>query len=536
MKNAEYGSGPEKRITNSAGLGGTSNFISKLINGARGIKNKGKNAIKGLFSLFKRNKRNVSPSENESEKAGVDIAKSAEDIGEGVEAVEALEGRTVNLAGEITADQKDMTQYINLRRNDLSVEQREHGSLYNAGLSLNNISPNQTDAQQIAYLRSLIMRIINDLKLRYAKEGELDRFISKFIRSIKDNHNTMTTTISELQTETGVFTNAENREKRDFRTAFNDIKEQMRLKQSEINKAKSDNRKANKEIINQMQKELSIMRKNYATANNFNKRVNNTFKFMDNQIKQSKNYLNRTRQFNSKILSLTGKLDIMERNIKRGVDGIRKALIKFEGSMAVFQTNRDFNYAMASVSSNLNEFTVSVRKLKIAETSFDAYLRNDLQNEIALTRNIEFYQASVARLTAAEEAAGQGVEAMTQLIESITSNPQVRVAEEQVKMSMRQLRKPLEMTKRIQAVMMRRLRAIENYERAELNNINKIVNTGVLTLNFLNNISNTITKYLKMVSERKIASENARVSQGVQMGGRLGAQSQGNMNFAARVR
>lgn len=524
---AEFGTGLERRVEKQTGLGGIRKKIRQIQAGTIAEKQKGKVEEAKEEAEEKGAKgRGADKAEIEAEKGAAKGAKAAEEIEESAEALSAIEGRSLGLIAGLKLIEQAIESYVQRESQEESKEGEElkyiNGLIGRIGQMVNY---NKIDSHVIAYLENYVNNLLSYLRAEVGTEEGKEKDMKELIIQLKEAIVEMRQVLNEAKTEAGIFRKFERKARNDYSKEIKDLARSLKAKEKELKQAKRAGKGADRNLIANLEREIALMRKQHDAANRLNSQLKSTFKMMDKEIKETRKMIRRLLKLDKNMNRTDKTINKTESKIEKKFKQMRESFEKLEKAIGTFESSKNIHLIALSISKELNDFLKKNKDLGLMTSQFDKSLRNIVTVGFEMSRLTEAYEKMIRGLTDSEKAVDQGMEVLTKVMQSVTSDSEIQIDEKEVADTLEQLKQLLDYEEKIEKYLSNLVTAIEYKLRELFGLIDRLVEEDMRIVNSIEASSGNLGKMMAGAVDRKIAVDEKYMNQAEQFESQLNSRN-----------
>jgi len=524
---AEFGTGLERSVEKQAGLGGIRKKIRQVQAGTIAEKQKGKVEEAKEEAEEKGAKgRGAGKAEIEAEKGAAEGARAAEEIEESAEALDAIEGRALGLIAGLRLIQQAIENYVQRESQEEAKEEEEvkyiNGLIGRIGQMVNY---GKIDSQVIAYLENYVNNLLSYLRAEVGTEEGKEKDMRELIIQLREAIVEMKQVLNEAKTEARIFRKFERKARKDYSREIKDLAKSLRAKEKELKEARRAGKGADRNLIANLEREIALMRKQQDAANRLDAQLKLTFKMMDKEIKETRKMIRRLLKLDKNMNRSDRTINKTESRIEKKFRQMRESFGKLEKAIGTFESSKNIHLIALSISKELNEYLKENKDLELMTSEFDKSLRNIIVAGFEMARLTEAYEKMIQGLTDSEKAVDQGMEVLTKVMQSVTSDSEIQIDEKEVADTLEQLKQLLDYEENIEKYLTNLATSIEYKLRELFSLIERLSEEDMRIVNSIEASSANLGRMMAGVVDRKIAVDEKYMSQAEQFEGQLNARN-----------
>ena len=432
----------EKQDENEAGM---RSLRRKLWNAWKFSKRRAKN-VHALYKWLRQraaiDRAGASKAEIAEGKGAALGARASEEFEESTEALAAIEGRALGLIAELKLVEQAVEKYVQ-RENFEDTKQEQEAHYLNQLAAeigqLNNFE--RIDERVLYWMQNFLANIVGYLEGEIGIEEEKVNDMKELISKLKRAAEVIKDVLNEARTGTGIFRKYERKARADYSGSIRQLRKAIRKKIVELVKARMV-RGADKAIVGSLKREIGLMMEQYSVISKLNNQLSITYEMMEKEIKETKMIIRRILNLDREIMRLGLLLAAIEPQIERKIKQMRQSIAKIKA----FESYPSRNiYAIAlGIASDLNAFVKETADAGMAAAGFDDDVRKITKIGVQMASLTVAYERTIRGLADAEQAVDDGMKVLTRMMQGILIDPQMKIDEQEVEITLDQLRKQLD--------------------------------------------------------------------------------------------
>lgn len=438
-----WGTGLGREVDERAGLGTFRRALRGTLRAGLIVTGSTIPLVKALWAKVKSIKG--SGAEALAEQGAAKGAEATEEAEKAGVALEAIKGRALDLIAGLKLVEESLERYTRREESENRAEEKEVEFIENLGEQIAKLSNyDKIDNSVLAYLRKLMSELAgnleNEAKIKKAKKSDVKNLVLALRMAIDE----MKSVLKEAKAEEGAFKKFEKKVRKDYSADVRKVKDSLKGREKNLKDAKSKGRNADQNLISTLEKEIEMIRRQYNTANNLNKQLKITFDMIKKEVRQSRKVIKRLQKYDKQMKSVDKILEKTASQLEKILEQCIASAKKLEETLKAFGTNNDAYTVALSVSGSLNEFIKENEQQAELAAEFDKLLKGIVSVGYSMARLTVAYEQLIDGLTQAEETVDQGLDVLIKIMQSVVTDSEVQVDEQQISANMERLNKMLD--------------------------------------------------------------------------------------------
>lgn len=381
-------------------------------------------------------------------------AAKHEEIAE--EATASIEARGMGITAILEKITKSVIEYTARKKNNILGEEQEAVIFKDILKKLKETEEHSgVDASISDYLRQFSGNLMAAFREDIGIERQKQELMENLVKELQNAVDAMKAAVKDAKTKLVRLEEEEGITRGNFRKELKDFEVSLKAKSKQIDEL-GKNKEVNPQLTVELMKEREVHWKQLDNAKAINNQLEETYKFMENAVKQMKKLLNNILANQKEMKKYDNTLASRKRQINRfkPLSDALSSIEKIQGTMKAHE-------AALQLSKNLKKYFKVYSEILEDDISFGYAIKGIVIKNIAISEQMVTFQQLADTLIKCEEAVANGVETLTSLLSGILEEASKKNVEAIIE-TLKQATKILNYEKNIEAFMKDLAASIKN--------------------------------------------------------------------------